>query len=127
MAKPLAQSQAAPTAARGRAAQADGFTAARAAPMQLNPEAAPVKEVLPLPPAETGPGVSDAVLEKAVNDAFAQQFNGRSPPSADEMHRWKWKARELIEQHGTEHLTERLFSELNKQVSSGSRIPGATV
>jgi hypothetical protein len=125
-AKPAAPQQQAPTAARGRTAQADGFQAAQAAPVQLNPENAPIKEILPQPATETGNIISNTALEKAVKDAFALQFNGKSPPSPDELHRWRERARELAAEHGGTHLMERIFSELNKQVSNGSRIPGSS-
>ncbi|MBN1210307.1 MAG: hypothetical protein JXB05_35975, partial [Myxococcaceae bacterium] len=72
--------------------------------------------------------VTDAQAEKAVRDAFAQQFNGTRQPTAEELKQWTAKAKELAERAGTtEFLAERVFTQLNSAVQGGSTLPGPAV
>ncbi|HVG62843.1 MAG TPA: hypothetical protein VNA24_30025 [Hyalangium sp.] len=109
-----------------RAAAKDGFAAAAATPMVLNPELqrATVREVLPQATQDPKQAPTRDQVKEMVLTAFRQQFNGTRTPTDELLNQWIDKGLEIFNKDGTaQFLTEKLFSELNKAVSAGRTSP----
>ena len=112
-----------------RAAAKDGFAAAAATPMVLNPELqrATVREVLPQATQDPKQAPTRDQVKEMVLTAFRQQFNGTRTPTDELLNQWIDKGLEIFNKDGTtQFLTEKLFSELNKAVSAGRTSPVPT-
>ena len=135
VAKPVttAKQTAAPQQQTRTAAPQDGFQAAKAAPMVLNPapqafaaqaqaQVGPAGDVLPTGTVDNNTPVTDQELDKAIDDAFKQQYNGTKTPTDELRNQWRTEAQKMVKDAGgsKEFLAEKIFTALNKAVSSGN-------